>query len=189
MRDVLVKPKNNGVECGLLTNTLPCPEVDAALCSFEAWTSARIHVTVSAFVYGKSKDRVTTVLKEFLRKDVFLENGLLFKLAFSDAIAVEGNPELVEIDVDVITDAAEVDQGAVEQTLQAASAESVIVLHDDPDVKRLKGMVAAIFSSDDVFTSADINGVSKLLPSDTWLKVMKSFLRLGWTVAPYNRTK
>jgi len=144
---------------------------------------------VTATVYDKYAERVATVLKNFLRKDVFLENGPRFKLKFGDAAAVDGEDELVQMDVDVITNAAEVAQVVVEETLKAANVESVMVMHDDPDVNRLKGMIASIFSSEDVFTSTDINEVSKMLPSDTWLKVMKSFLRLGWKVEPYTRRR
>ena len=96
---------------------------------------------------------------------------------------------MYELEVDIITNAAEVEAAAVEHTLKAANAESIMVKHDDPDVDRLKGMVASIFSSDDTFTSADINKVASLLPSDTWLKVMKSFLRVGWKVEPYARRR
>ena len=164
------------------TQTLPCPEVDSALCEFEVWSNIPIKVTVTATVYDKYAERVATVLKNFLRKDVFLENGPRFKLEFGDAAAVDGEDELVQMDVDVITNAAEVAQVVVAETLKAANAESVMVMHEDPDVARLKGMISGLFGSEDVFNNAEINQHSALLPSNTMLAVMKSFLRLGWKV-------
>ena len=183
-REVLVHSVNGGLECGDIAETSQCPEVDPAACVFDASssTTVSIKVAVSASVYDKYEERVATVLKDYLRKDVFLENGPRFKLEFGDAVVVEGEDDLVKIDVDVITNAAEVTQHVVELTLKAANAESVMVMHEDPNVARLKGMISGLFGSEDVFNNAEINQHSALLPSNTMLAVMKSFLRLGWKV-------
>ena len=72
VRDVLVKAKNGGEACGAVTNTSQCPEVDQDVCNFDSLNTVRIKVAATAYVYDKHKERVATVLNNYLRKNVFL---------------------------------------------------------------------------------------------------------------------
>ena len=163
-RGVTVKPMCGGKACGPLTSTTQCPETPT--CLFETPQAVRTTVVLSGIasdVFDKTKDAVKLVLKAHVRKNVLGVGGPKFKLDFvahdtvatpTEGYARRGRRAAVselrsesdtELDVDIITDAAEVELEVVEEKAKSDSATEALLKALQDEVQAVNEHIKDVF--------------------------------------------